>query len=69
MSEIQVCPRCDGSNIEVVSSNRRSEMLPPWKCQADDCGFRFDEPEKRQPKSRENTVPHGLAKELLEMDP
>ena len=71
---IRCCPECGSNKVFLRTGKRGDEDVPPgtYRCEADDCGVRFYEPdwrpkEKIQPENVGGL--HPTAKALIEMDP
>jgi len=67
---VRACPECDGVRVlNAVGGNLRGpgKTLQDYRCE--DCGARFDEPNRRRPHSGGRNAPGGLARALERADP
>lgn len=64
---VYACPECDGTNMHHVTGNDDPRIN--WACQNPECGERFRDPVKREEKDPSGSHIHGMAADLLAMDP
>ncbi|WP_276250572.1 hypothetical protein [Haloarcula rara] len=71
VQDIEVCPECDRTMIQSIVGSQRtaSKVDADWRCNAPDCGARFDEPAVRPRKRSKGNNPGGLAGKLMQADP
>jgi ribosomal protein L37AE/L43A len=63
--KITCCPECGHSDVQVLA-----RLNYNWRCQDDECGAVFEEPDRREPENNKGTAPTkgSIAHELWEAD-